>query len=334
MLSKTAYSKYQCDGQMSIFDFMPKEEPEQLPGFRGGKVPPETKSFVEKFVSDAYKQLRTPDCTHCDGCEYRNAGEYDVDEYGWTWKWHCPGTASANWPHGTPMNVSAPLVERDGHYYEDNVVDGIPHIFCWKKAGAKRYLNTYQVKEALEDVLGQQLIYDTKFEMFSAKVGDYVFSFEIDAAEYENQNTKEGDDIISVSVCSNHDSYGKPCDSIEEAVKVFEFYAKKAKKICEYSKHECNKEALWEVADSLDDTECPHVCCRKCATQNCGARCNGAPEPPKVRLWHRLCKMKPEKSGYYEIMDIDGKKGKAWYEKIRGDFDHVTGRQIECWREN
>lgn len=33
-------------------------------------------------------------------------------------------------------------------------------------------------------------------------------------------------------------------------------------------------------------------------------------------------------------MDIDGKKGKAWYEAIRGDFDHVTGRQIECWREN
>lgn len=320
--------RYECDGQMSLFDLIPKDEPEQIP--RGEAVPPETKSFMDKLVNDAYTQLRTPDCTHCDGCEYRNAGEYDVDEYGYTWKWHCPGTASANWPHGTPMNVSAPIVERDGHYYEDNVVDGIPHIFCWKKAGAKRYLNTYQVKEALEDVLGQQLIYNTKFEMFSAKVGDYMFSFEIDAAEYENQNTKEGDDIISVSVCSNHDSYGKPCDSIEEAVKVFEFYAKKAKKICEYSKHECNKKALWEVADSLDDTECPHVCCRKCTTQGCGARCNGAPEPV-IRQWHRLCKHQPETSGYYEIMDIRGVKSKAWYEKNRG-FDHTTGYDVECWR--
>ena len=26
---------------------------------------------------------------------------------------------------------------------------------------------------------------------------------------------------------------------------------------------------------------CPHVCCRKCNTRLCGARCNGSEEPPK-----------------------------------------------------
>ena len=50
--------------------------------------------------------------------------------------------------------------------------------------------------------------------------------------------------------------------------------------ICESSKHVCNKEQIWEVADSLDDKEkCPHVCCRLCEVKNCGARCNGSCEP-------------------------------------------------------
>ena len=105
------------------------------------------------------------------------------------------------------------------------------------------------------------------------------------------------------------------------------------KGVCKDSGHECNSQELWRVAKEIG-VECRNVCCRKCDVRGCGARCNGSSEPPKVRLWHRLCKMKPEESGYYEIMDIDGKKGKAWYEAIRRDFDHVTGRQIECWREN
>lgn len=50
--------------------------------------------------------------------------------------------------------------------------------------------------------------------------------------------------------------------------------------ICESSKHVCNKEQIWEVADSLDDKEkCPHVCCRVCEVKGCGARCNGSSEP-------------------------------------------------------
>lgn len=49
--------------------------------------------------------------------------------------------------------------------------------------------------------------------------------------------------------------------------------------ICKHSKHTCNKKELWKVADTLDDIQCPHVCCRKCNTRNCGARCNGSEEP-------------------------------------------------------
>lgn len=51
---------------------------------------------------------------------------------------------------------------------------------------------------------------------------------------------------------------------------------------CEHSKHSCNKKELWKVADTLDETQCPHVCCRMCNTRNCGARCNGSEEPKPI----------------------------------------------------
>lgn len=51
--------------------------------------------------------------------------------------------------------------------------------------------------------------------------------------------------------------------------------------ICKHSGHSCNKKNLWEVADTLDELQCPHVCCRKCNTRNCGARCNGSEEPKR-----------------------------------------------------
>ncbi len=47
-------------------------------------------------------------------------------------------------------------------------------------------------------------------------------------------------------------------------------------KICTFSMHECNKVELWKVAESLDDINCPHSCCRMCDNRLCGARCNGA----------------------------------------------------------
>lgn len=54
------------------------------------------------------------------------------------------------------------------------------------------------------------------------------------------------------------------------------------KPVCSFSGHTCNKQNLWEIADTLDALQCPHVCCRKCNTRLCGARCNGSEEPAKV----------------------------------------------------
>lgn len=55
--------------------------------------------------------------------------------------------------------------------------------------------------------------------------------------------------------------------------------AKAAVPVCSHSGHTCNKSELWKIADTLDEIMCPHVCCRKCGTRLCGARCNGAEEP-------------------------------------------------------
>ena len=63
---------------------------------------------------------------------------------------------------------------------------------------------------------------------------------------------------------------------------------------CEFSGHTCNKSELWRVADTLDDIECPHTCCRQCKVTLCGARCNGSEEPkPKCGL-EKECEAYPD----------------------------------------
>lgn len=65
------------------------------------------------------------------------------------------------------------------------------------------------------------------------------------------------------------------CDGFKQTIMA----CKEGRKPCPHSEHACNKENLWEVADSLDDIICPHTCCRECSVKCCGARCNGSCEP-------------------------------------------------------
>lgn len=58
------------------------------------------------------------------------------------------------------------------------------------------------------------------------------------------------------------------------------------KPVCSFSGHICNKKSIWEVAESLEK-DCPHICCRKCTTRLCGARCNGS-KIPKCDLCARF----------------------------------------------
>ena len=69
---------------------------------------------------------------------------------------------------------------------------------------------------------------------------------------------------------------------IEGQMSLFDFI-EKAKAVCQHSGHTCNKGELWRQADMLDELLCPHVCCRKCNTLCCGARCNGSEEPKEQK---------------------------------------------------
>lgn len=64
-------------------------------------------------------------------------------------------------------------------------------------------------------------------------------------------------------------------------ITIFE-YLNEINKVCRFSKHSCNQTELWKVAHSLDNINCPEVCCRRCDVIHCGARCNGSDEPKEI----------------------------------------------------
>jgi len=66
----------------------------------------------------------------CDGCEYEKTPHFDeVNEYGHTWRYGCIGTACANWPSGTPTNISCGC----SYYREKYQMD----IFDFLKGGSE-----------------------------------------------------------------------------------------------------------------------------------------------------------------------------------------------------
>ncbi len=88
-----------------------------------------------------------------------------------------------------------------------------------------------------------------------------------------------------------HEGYGGPCESIEEAIREIRKRVKgleqdktdteKKSPICRFSEHTCNKEELWRVAEEIGE-DCSRTCCRSCDNYNCGARCNGAPKTSRI----------------------------------------------------
>lgn len=84
----------------------------------------------------------------------------------------------------------------------------------------------------------------------------------------------------------------EPKEEKKEPAKVFE-----DKPVCTFSGHSCNKKELWNVAQSLDNVFCPHVCCRKCSDRQCGARCNGA-DVPKQDQWNDIEVIQPEEGQF------------------------------------
>lgn len=137
------------------------------------------------------------------------------------------------------------------------------------------------------------------------------------------------------------DSEGKP----------FQWW--KTKSTCEHSGHICNKAELWKVADTLDGINCPHSCCRICAVNNCGARCNGSEEPPRQQDeyikenptcfyvfghyldradgWHKVPEELPMFSPWQHVdVVLFGKKtGHAWMEHDKWEAKDWTFRSLD-----
>ena len=134
---------------------------------------------------------------------------------------------------------------------------------------------------------------------------------------------------------------------------IFDFLKPEPVKECEFSHHTCNKHELWRIADTLDELQCPHVCCRKCNTRHCGARCNGSEEPNKTedeyikenptcfyvyghyldraQGWHKMPEELPT-FNTWRLVDVVlfGKKtGTAWMEHGKWEAQNWTFRSVD-----
>ncbi len=85
---------YVCDGQMNLWEYMQSIEREEM----ASEVP-----------------TAEPDDSICEGCKWRETEgrELEVDKQGQTWVYKCPGTACANWKHGTPLNLTALVPDQE-----------------------------------------------------------------------------------------------------------------------------------------------------------------------------------------------------------------------------
>ena len=140
--------------------------------------------------------------------------------------------------------------------------------------------------------------------------------------------------------------------SIAGQISIFEYLEEKTR-VCKFSNHTCNKENLWEVADSLDELQCPHVCCRKCNTRNCGARCNGSEEPKAIideyiqenptcfyvfghyldsaSGWHKMPEELPTFNTWHlvDVVLFGKKTGTAWMEHEKWEAKDWAFRSVD-----
>lgn len=138
----------------------------------------------------------------------------------------------------------------------------------------------------------------------------------------------------------------------EGQITIFD-WLKEKDKICDFSGHSCNKTELWKIANTLDELQCPHVCCRKCNTQLCGARCNGSEEPKpseddyirenptcfyvfghyldRAAGWHKMPEELPAFDSWrlIDVVLFGKKTGTAWMEHEKWEAQYWAFRSID-----
>ena len=141
-------------------------------------------------------------------------------------------------------------------------------------------------------------------------------------------------------------------------ITIFE-YLNEINKVCRFSKHSCNQTELWKVAHSLDNINCPEVCCRRCAVIHCGARCNGSDEPKPIESkddyirdnptcfyvfghyldkeqgWHKVPDCLPTFNTWtlVDVVLFGEKTGTAWMEHEKWEAKDWTFRSVDDKRK-
>lgn len=187
----------QIEGQISLWDFLKSEKPK-----------------IE------------PNDSVCEGCKWRSykARELEVDEHGQTWVYKCPGTACANWRHGTPLNLS----HKEPELQEDN-------IYCYNRDFLPELKYLIPMIEAE---------YDTEFKFIDSEYCEGIPNYytakigKMEVNIYDDHylpGVFDGKRFVSVdcyygSTCVSSSS----CDNLHKAIKVidhgFERIAKERRK--------------------------------------------------------------------------------------------------------
>lgn len=128
---------YFCDGQLNIWDIMSQMKEEK------------------------------PECDDsiCEGCKWRETEgrELEVDEHGQTWVYKCPGTACANWKHGTPLNLTA---EKPDH-----------QEVIWYEPEDKPYCFNHNYLPSLEETVRiMEEWFEIKFEKTNYEYKDEIYN--------------------------------------------------------------------------------------------------------------------------------------------------------------
>lgn len=180
------------EGQMTIWDFLEKEEPKH---------------------NDVQ-----PDDSICEGCKWRNheGRNLEVEEHGYTWVYCCPGTACMNYPHGTPLNLSCQSdfseygLESEEKIYCFNR-DFLPSLeqcaeYVKKKFGF--HFTTYQFEWDDKEI--NRTIYKCVFKKGSV--------LELTESTYSGTDKR----YIGVSWEGRKAGFGAPCDNLREVERFVE----------------------------------------------------------------------------------------------------------------
>lgn len=182
---------YVCDGQINLWDYLGQME------------------------SKPEKPKIEPNDSICEGCKWREwkTRRLEVDKYGDTWVYCCPGTACANWTHGTPLSLS----------YEAKTMEMPEYDFQERTEFPDCYNNDFLLHfeacvKLVEDEFG------IKFESYHAEwnlpdnptVYRYFFDketeFEISEGTYHGTGKKH----ISIGLHSKTEGFVTACDNLEE----------------------------------------------------------------------------------------------------------------------